>query len=123
MSKFISIIFIFLFCSAMLFAQAPERSLRIGDYLYGNAKGDTISGRMFITLDSFYIVYQVVRDSFLSAPVLKGTWDVNNNMKDVTLKFDNGNIAKGIFLLVESREDYLIQLQIGKYIWTRNWPR
>ena len=99
-----------------------QKSKFIGDYLLGKGMNDTLTGRLFLSVDSFKFVYQVEINNGkdYTYPVLDGTWQKNDDNTAV-FKYNNGEKKPGVFKLKNlSDEMTLVTIQLGVQGFTRS---
>ena len=89
------ITFWLLLCSYILSAQEVNKADYIGVFQNNKLGGDTVSGYVCLSLDSFKIIYTVITKdgADFQFPVETGTWVVNG--KDARFKCNNGGILHG----------------------------
>lgn len=81
---------------------SKSKSRYIDNYVsMGNLyrRGDTVSAALYLTQDSFAIIYQIRVDSDYRLPLLQGTWSVVNDTL-LDFKYEN-SVMKGAFEMDE----------------------
>ena len=109
-------LFLLVSCSAM-----AQKTKYVGDYLLGKGNGDTLSGRLFVSIDSFKIIYKISikNGQDYAFPVLSGHWDIGNTNEIIFHYPDGAKKTATLKLLNLSKGPDLLRITIGDQVFTR----
>ena len=103
-------------------AASAQKTKYVGDYVLGKSAGDTLRGRLFVSVDSFKFIYQVSvkNGQDYTFPVFSGVYDIGPS-NEIIFRYKDGTRKTGKFKLQEfSGGVSLLRLNIGNQVFTRS---